>query len=341
MTSSSPSPPEEKFRLTFPKQAIPSTKPTGEMSKPLEEKSWFRLLKAWYFGVYLAALASVVLIAFSAWPEQFVSDWESSIVCSNGNIYEAGPNSIHATNGRLNSENDTKARKLCAFNIKPDVENRFTTPKEINYSIAASVKTRGSYKRVLSALLWGLLIVGLLGEVVRRAFFYAAIGRPFFSDIGNLAGRVGLVGSFFTRPEEQPTPDTRTDSAGTIGSFCRNCGNDLSPDPGKYCSNCGAETQIDDRANTSIAWTNICVVCWAITWRTLLISVPCGLALGAIGALVAFFFDSEPGTGAKYAGMLGSLAGIPAFFLTLKWLLNKRIGNFTLHVKFHSPGGRA
>ena len=174
--------------------------------------------------------------------------------------------------------------------IKTDIENRFTTPKEINYSIAASLKTRGSYKRVLSTLLWGLLIVGLLGEVVRRAFFYAAIGRPFFADIAKLVGKVSRIRSF--RTEEESKSDTRTDGVGLVGSLCRSCGSDLSPNPGKYCAKCGAATQIEDRPN--IPWTNIWVVGWAITWRTLLISVPFGLALGVVGALVAFFFEPGP-----------------------------------------------
>ena len=115
MTTGYPLPPEERAELIFPRREPASKKPTGEMAKSLEEKSWFRLLKLWYCGVYLTALAVVLLIAFSAWPEQYVSDWDTSIICANGNIYEAGPNSILTTNGRLNAENDTKARKLCAF----------------------------------------------------------------------------------------------------------------------------------------------------------------------------------------------------------------------------------
>jgi hypothetical protein len=65
------------------------------------------------------------------------------------------------------------------------------------------------------------------------------------------------------------------------------------------------------------------------------VTIGCVFVLGIVGGIIAAVYDPNPGKGAEYGGILGSLGAIPGFFLTLKWVLNRRLGSFTLHVRFH------
>jgi hypothetical protein len=118
--------------------------------------------------------------------------------------------------------------------------------------------------------------------------------------------------------------------------YCWSCGHDVGSNPGSFCSKCGVETNLEERG--SATWRQVLHVWWALAWRSLLLIIPCALVLGLFGGVIAALFDPGPGKGAEYAGALGSLGAIPAFFLTLKWVLNRRTGSITLFVKSHHDG---
>ena len=118
--------------------------------------------------------------------------------------------------------------------------------------------------------------------------------------------------------------------------FCWSCGHDIGSNPANFCSKCGVETTLEPRA--SATWKQVLLAWWALAWRSVLLTMPFALVLGLVGGIIAVLFDPGPGQGAEYGGTLGSLGALPAFFLTLKWVLNRRTGSITLFVKSHNDG---
>ena len=115
--------------------------------------------------------------------------------------------------------------------------------------------------------------------------------------------------------------------------FCWSCGHDIGSNPGTFCSKCGVETNFEPRV--SATWKQVLIVWWALVWRSTLLAIGFGFVLGIFGGIIAALLDPGSGKGAEYGGALGSLGAIPAFFLALKWVLNRRTGSFTLFAKFH------
>jgi hypothetical protein len=199
--------------------------------KNLQEKSWFRFVKLSYVLVYVALIAAVVVLAYIQLPYEYISDWESTILCSDGKAYKTGANSIYPSDGVLNTNGDIAARKLCAYNIVRDYSDQYQTPVDINYSLLPVRKTHGGYTQTAQTLFWGLAIVCLAGEIIRRSFFYVVTGRPFFAGIS--------IASEVTEKRSKKM-------------FCAKCGQQLGQNPGRFCSQCGAPVAVfSSRQNSS------------------------------------------------------------------------------------------
>ena len=146
----------------------------------LERRAWYRFLKLCYALLYFICVALVVGYAYTSLPYEYLDDWNSTIICTNGKSYPSGTNSIYVSEGRLNDDGDIDARKLCTYDVIRDYTNQYKTPKEKNYNLITLHATRGSYKEAGKILFWGLPVVYLVGELIRRSFLYVLVGQRFF-----------------------------------------------------------------------------------------------------------------------------------------------------------------
>ena len=111
-------------------------------------------------------LSISVFMLFRPFP--YVDNDRSYILCYTNRVrYEITPNLIFAVDSQLDNFNDSKARKLCAYQIISDYNNVYPTPKEKNYTFLFAKTTQSSWPNALFAAflvyLSGLVLVRSLG----------------------------------------------------------------------------------------------------------------------------------------------------------------------------------
>jgi len=179
---------------------------TFPREKELEKKSWFRFCKLCYGFAYVVSLMIAWAIGYAKFPVEYIDSDRSVIQCADGKQYSASAVSGYFFTSQLNSYNDEKARKLCTMpdifdELMPDPKSAIAQRKDIfdellpdtaanskpepsfdvieinrNYTFISAKAVRGSY----ATLFWGLGIVVLAGEIIRRSFLYVVAGVPFF-----------------------------------------------------------------------------------------------------------------------------------------------------------------
>ncbi len=86
----------------------------------------------------------------------------------------------------------------------------------------------------------------------------------------------------------------------------------------------GVTTMNDSRLD--VTWIRIFVVWWGLTWRGFLWSYAFGFVLGFLGFRI--FLIQELGGGGNI--LFFYITSIPASLITLRQVLNKRFGSFSL-----------
>ncbi len=162
-------------------------------TKDLESKVWFRFLKVVFVFVYIATLILVVLFAYSLKPYTTIDNDNSFIVCINGTKYNAGANGIDAfeaeaerlgatqvyTNGFVpDTTAKEKANELC---LGTNTLGRGLFADVPQYTVELANKTVGNWWSFAGYTALALFIVIVVFELIKRSFFYIAIGRKFFS----------------------------------------------------------------------------------------------------------------------------------------------------------------
>lgn len=160
----------------------------------LENRVWYRCCKLCYGFAYVIALSFAVALGYTARPVEYIDSDESIIVCANGSSHSAREISGYFSSSELNSYADEKARQLCSGfeekrlfekggwvyrdNLTGEVLPPGVIPLERNsvYTFIPIKGVRGGY----GTILWGLGIVVLVGEIIRRSFLYVVAGIPFF-----------------------------------------------------------------------------------------------------------------------------------------------------------------
>lgn len=115
------------------------------------------LLIYYILYILLSAVAIASLMIFRPFP--YVDNNQSYIQCFTDGIgYETSPNLIFALDTKLDSFNDSKARKLCAYHIISDYINMYQTPKEQNYMFLPAKLQDSSW---LNAVFVGFVVFAL------------------------------------------------------------------------------------------------------------------------------------------------------------------------------------
>lgn len=124
-------------------------------------------MKILNFGTYIFLYSLVFSFAIAAIlvfrPFTYVENDHTYILCHTDQVrYETSPNFIYAIETKLDSFNDAKARKLCAYHIISDYINMYKIPKEVNYTFLPDKRTESAWPNAL----FGGFLVFLLGSAV-------------------------------------------------------------------------------------------------------------------------------------------------------------------------------
>lgn len=176
----------------------------------LEGKIWYRFLKLNFVLLYIFSVAMVSAFSYDKLRREYF------IACDNGAIHPAPPDKKLTTREDIKARQrcagiegdlieNKKTGELALWDgksvwrleapkapvadifreIKPTGEAPMGTtrkplpnkrPLEKNYKL----ETRMTYKEVGKTLLYGLLAIMIVGEILRRSFFYVVVGRSFF-----------------------------------------------------------------------------------------------------------------------------------------------------------------
>lgn len=115
---------------------------------------------------FLISLSFFVL--YISKPFIYIDSSKSQIVCNkSGQSFESGWNFIYTFADKLDSFNDTKARKLCEFNIIKDYSNTYKTPVEVNYRFEPKFIQESSWADAFFMFFTSLIIGGIIIKVFR------------------------------------------------------------------------------------------------------------------------------------------------------------------------------
>lgn len=109
-----------------------------------------------------------------------MDEGSSFINCDNGQKYKVEDVSYVLTSNKLDDYEDKEARKLCAYG-KDDLFS--PVPTSINYSLDLKIDNRFAWTKGAKNIFFGLLIVFIVFELIKRTFLYIAAGRPFLDGI--------------------------------------------------------------------------------------------------------------------------------------------------------------
>ncbi len=167
--------------------------------KDLESKVWFRFLKVVFVFTYLATFLAVLVFAYSSKPYSITDEYNSMIVCDNGTNYKAGDNggidpeqalAEQLGGRRVNLNGATpekdKATLLCLGythgfipDTLTDAEMSKLKSQTPPYKVEIVKKTVGNWWSFIGYTVLALFIVVVILEVIKRSFFYIAIGKKF------------------------------------------------------------------------------------------------------------------------------------------------------------------
>ena len=105
-------------------------------------------------------------------PFTYIDNAQSQIICNkDGQTFELGWNFIYTFSDKLDSFNDTKARKLCEYKIIKDYSNTYQTPAIRNYDFRPKYIQESSWPEAIfmffAMLIFGALIIELTNNTLK------------------------------------------------------------------------------------------------------------------------------------------------------------------------------
>lgn len=154
---------------------------------------------------YIIFLIYILIISLSIgafWlfrPFQYIDNYESRVICNNGVIYQTGPSVIFSTDGTIDTWNEKKTEKLCAYGMVLDYYDMYKAPGNVNYRFSPAYQTDSSWQQALFAflVLSGLGILTI--ESVQKLFrLHYKVNWPF--GVAILLGGCVLFFFLFKKP---------------------------------------------------------------------------------------------------------------------------------------------
>lgn len=126
--------------------------------------------------VFLFAIAIGVLFIFK--PYKYLDNSTSHIICDkNGRVFEAGWNFIYSFDGKLDSFNDTKARKICEYNSIKDYANVLQTPPQINYRFEPKFIQDSDWADAIFMFFAAFIFGAFIIEIVKIALIFLILKK--------------------------------------------------------------------------------------------------------------------------------------------------------------------
>ncbi len=125
---------------------------------------------------YACIFAISLAVLYILRPFSYTDNDASKLQCENDRIYNTGPNYIYTFGTKLDSFNDMKARKLCAYDIIWDYGGNYKTPGSVNYKLSPVIKQESSWSDATIIAL-GVLITGFLTSNLILRFLHLKFGH--------------------------------------------------------------------------------------------------------------------------------------------------------------------
>ena len=139
------------------------------------------------FSLYL--LSYLILISFSLGvfyvfrPFKFIDNSKSYLLCKNNYRYFIGPNLVYSFNGRIDTYNDKKARKVCEYGIIRDYSDTFKTPS-LNYIFNPVYSQESSWFDAafsfFLAIAVGTILTETIVKIITLSFFKKNLTNSIF-----------------------------------------------------------------------------------------------------------------------------------------------------------------
>lgn len=124
-------------------------------------------MRGLYLVSYIALLSIAIGVLYIFKPYEYVDNATSMIICNKDTrSFETGWNFIYSFDGKLDSFNDTKARKLCEYNSIKDYGNSLKTPLIVNYKLEPKYIQESSWADALlmffATFIFGVIVIQFL-----------------------------------------------------------------------------------------------------------------------------------------------------------------------------------
>lgn len=134
-----------------------------------------KILLLFYIVSYLILIALSLGIFYIFKPYSYVDNNKSLVICSGTNAsYEIGPNFIYSFAKTLDTFNDVKARKICAYGAIKDYGNMLKTPTEINYRFEPKYIQESDWADTVF-MFFATLVVGAIAIEILRVIISKAL----------------------------------------------------------------------------------------------------------------------------------------------------------------------
>lgn len=145
--------------------------------KKLEKKPLYRAIKVVYIFLFCISLLILIASTYLTIPEKSIDRDNSSIACYSGKSYSPLKNNIYISSysNELDYSDDKDARILCKYDTLAFYSHKYEDiEKNYTYIVKYEVIKYGEWFGMISASLFGILMLGYLSKVI---FFYVIIGE--------------------------------------------------------------------------------------------------------------------------------------------------------------------
>lgn len=138
----------------------------------LENRVWYRLLKVLFIFVYIAVLLLSETLTFHA-PEKVIDNKATLIRCADGRSFSPASQDLYLTS-YIWQDDQQKIQALCS---DPSDVHKNPYADVRNYTVNTVYIQVGSWGHTALVCFLVLVCVHLTMSLIKRTFFYIAIGR--------------------------------------------------------------------------------------------------------------------------------------------------------------------
>lgn len=117
-----------------------------------------------YLTSYFALITFSIGVFYVFRPFKFVDNSKSYLACKNNNRYFIGPNLVYSFDGKIDTYNDKKARKVCEYGLIRDYGDQYKAPATINYIFNPVYSQESSWSNAAFAFFLALFTGAVLIE---------------------------------------------------------------------------------------------------------------------------------------------------------------------------------